>query len=59
MSSILMPSSSITIEGRYMTLKKMHQQKQKELLKQYEKEKKKLKAGGKCTVQAEKQQRKP
>lgn len=42
-----------------MTLKKMHQQKQKELLKQYEKEKKKLKAGGKCTVQAEKQQRKP
>lgn len=44
--------------GNYMTFKKMYQQKQKELLKQYEKQEKKLKelkAGGKSTKQAEKQ----
>lgn len=38
-----------------MTFKKMYQQKQKELLKQYEKQEKKLKelkAGGKSTKQA-------
>uniref|UniRef100_A0A452F1A1 ATP-binding cassette sub-family F member 1 n=1 Tax=Capra hircus TaxID=9925 RepID=A0A452F1A1_CAPHI len=41
--------------GNYMTFKKMYQQKQKELLKQYEKQEKKLKelkAGGKSTKQA-------
>ncbi|XP_066031000.1 LOW QUALITY PROTEIN: ATP-binding cassette sub-family F member 1, partial [Chamaea fasciata] len=44
--------------GNYMTFKKMYQQKQKELLKQFEKQEKKLrdlKAGGKSTKQAEKQ----
>ncbi|KAL1765710.1 ATP-binding cassette sub-family F member 1 isoform X1 [Sigmodon hispidus] len=44
--------------GNYMTFKKMYQQKQKDLLKQYEKQEKKLKelkAGGKSTKQAEKQ----
>ncbi|KAM6184018.1 ATP-binding cassette sub-family F member 1 isoform 5-T5 [Erethizon dorsatum] len=44
--------------GNYMTFKKMYQQKQKGLLKQYEKQEKKLKelkAGGKSTKQAEKQ----
>ncbi|XP_048343208.1 ATP-binding cassette sub-family F member 1 [Sphaerodactylus townsendi] len=44
--------------GNYMTFKKMYQQKQKEMLKQYEKQEKKLKdlkAGGKSTKQAEKQ----
>ncbi|XP_074122413.1 ATP-binding cassette sub-family F member 1-like [Sminthopsis crassicaudata] len=44
--------------GNYMNFKKMYQQKQKELLKQYEKQEKKLKelkAGGKSTKQAEKQ----
>uniref|UniRef100_A0A8I3WH34 ATP-binding cassette sub-family F member 1 n=1 Tax=Callithrix jacchus TaxID=9483 RepID=A0A8I3WH34_CALJA len=44
--------------GNYMIFKKMYQQKQKELLKQYEKQEKKLKelkAGGKSTKQAEKQ----
>uniref|UniRef100_A0A8C6QX92 ATP-binding cassette sub-family F member 1 n=2 Tax=Nannospalax galili TaxID=1026970 RepID=A0A8C6QX92_NANGA len=44
--------------GNYMTFKKMYQQKQKELLKQYEKQEKRLKglkAGGKSTKQAEKQ----
>ncbi|KAH0630407.1 hypothetical protein JD844_013409 [Phrynosoma platyrhinos] len=43
--------------GNYMTFKKMYQQKQKELLKQYEKQEKKLKdlkAGGKSTKQAQK-----
>ncbi|KAM7135601.1 ATP-binding cassette sub-family F member 1 isoform 1-T1 [Molossus nigricans] len=46
--------------GNYMTFKKMYQQKQKELLKQYEKQEKKLKelkAGGKSAKQAEKQTR--
>nr|XP_005515598.2 ATP-binding cassette sub-family F member 1-like [Columba livia] len=41
--------------GNYMTFKKMYQQKQKELLKQFEKQEKKLrdlKAGGKSTKQA-------
>ncbi|XP_026144912.1 ATP-binding cassette sub-family F member 1-like isoform X3 [Carassius auratus] len=44
--------------GNYLTFKKMYVQKQKELLKQYEKQEKKLKdlkAGGKSTKQAEKQ----
>ncbi|XP_068779965.1 ATP-binding cassette sub-family F member 1 [Struthio camelus] len=44
--------------GNYMAFKKMYQQKQKELLKQFEKQEKKLrdlKAGGKSTKQAEKQ----
>ncbi|KAM7178886.1 LOW QUALITY PROTEIN: ATP-binding cassette sub-family F member 1 [Macrochelys suwanniensis] len=43
--------------GNYMTFKKMYQQKQKELLKHYEKQKKlkDLKAGGKSMKQAEKQ----
>ncbi|XP_014118531.1 PREDICTED: ATP-binding cassette sub-family F member 1-like, partial [Pseudopodoces humilis] len=44
--------------GNYMTFKKMYQQKQKELMKQFEKQEKKLrdlKAGGKSTKQAEKQ----
>ncbi|XP_067267447.1 ATP-binding cassette sub-family F member 1 isoform X1 [Chanodichthys erythropterus] len=44
--------------GNYLTFKKMYIQKQKELLKQYEKQEKKLKdlkAGGKSTKQAEKQ----
>nr|DBA20564.1 TPA: hypothetical protein GDO54_017328 [Pyxicephalus adspersus] len=44
--------------GNYMTFKKMYQQKQKEMLKQYEKQEKKLKelkAGGKSSKQAEKQ----
>ncbi|CAH6790167.1 Abcf1 [Phodopus roborovskii] len=44
--------------GNYMTFKKMYLQKQKELMKQYEKQEKKLKelkAGGKSTKQAEKQ----
>ncbi|XP_006011872.1 ATP-binding cassette sub-family F member 1 isoform X2 [Latimeria chalumnae] len=44
--------------GNYMTFKKMYLQKQKELLKQYEKQEKKLKdlkAGGKSSKQAEKQ----
>ncbi|XP_077052458.1 ATP-binding cassette sub-family F member 1 isoform X1 [Siphateles boraxobius] len=44
--------------GNYLTFKKMYAQKQKELLKQYEKQEKKLKdlkAGGKSTKQAEKQ----
>ncbi|XP_066530661.1 ATP-binding cassette sub-family F member 1 isoform X2 [Hoplias malabaricus] len=44
--------------GNYLAFKKMHVQKQKELLKQYEKQEKKLKdlkAGGKSTKQAEKQ----
>ncbi|KAG9472381.1 hypothetical protein GDO78_019819 [Eleutherodactylus coqui] len=44
--------------GNYMTFKKMYQQKQKELQKQYEKQEKKLKdlkAGGKSAKQAEKQ----
>ncbi|XP_051949237.1 ATP-binding cassette sub-family F member 1 isoform X1 [Xyrauchen texanus] len=44
--------------GNYLTFKKMYGQKQKELLKQYEKQEKKLKdlkAGGKSTKQAEKQ----
>ncbi|XP_061875671.1 ATP-binding cassette sub-family F member 1 [Colius striatus] len=44
--------------GNYMTFKKMYEQKQKELLKQFEKQEKKLrdlKAGGKSTKQAEKQ----
>ncbi|KAL6457483.1 hypothetical protein MHYP_G00344460 [Metynnis hypsauchen] len=44
--------------GNYLAFKKMYVQKQKELLKQYEKQEKKLKdlkAGGKSTKQAEKQ----
>ncbi|PIO37903.1 hypothetical protein AB205_0112520, partial [Aquarana catesbeiana] len=44
--------------GNYMTFKKMYQQKQKEMLKQYEKQEKKLKdlkAGGKSSKQAVKQ----
>ncbi|KAK1804938.1 hypothetical protein P4O66_019309 [Electrophorus voltai] len=44
--------------GNYLTFKKMYVQKQKELLKQYEKQEKKLKelkAGGRSTKQAEKQ----
>ncbi|XP_041068894.1 ATP-binding cassette sub-family F member 1 isoform X3 [Carcharodon carcharias] len=44
--------------GNYNTFKKMYQQKQKELLKLYEKQEKRLKdlkAGGKSTKQAEKQ----
>ncbi|XP_030644653.1 ATP-binding cassette sub-family F member 1 [Chanos chanos] len=44
--------------GNYLAFKKMYIQKQKELLKQYEKQEKKLrdlKAGGKSTKQAEKQ----
>ncbi|KAM3911006.1 ATP-binding cassette sub-family F member 1 [Leptodactylus fuscus] len=44
--------------GNYMTFKKMYQQKQKELQKQYDKQEKKLKelkAGGKSAKQAEKQ----
>ncbi|XP_028820386.1 ATP-binding cassette sub-family F member 1 isoform X2 [Denticeps clupeoides] len=44
--------------GNYLTFKKMYVQKQKELMKQYEKQEKKLKdlkAGGKSTKQAEKQ----
>ncbi|CAI9621566.1 unnamed protein product, partial [Staurois parvus] len=44
--------------GNYMAFKKMYQQKQKEMLKQYEKQEKKLKdlkAGGKSSKQAEKQ----
>ncbi|XP_057210328.1 ATP-binding cassette sub-family F member 1 isoform X2 [Triplophysa rosa] len=44
--------------GNYLTFKKMYVQKQKELLKLYEKQEKKLKdlkAGGKSTKQAEKQ----
>lgn len=44
--------------GNYLTFKKMYIQKQKELLKLYEKQEKKLKdlkAGGKSTKQAEKQ----
>lgn len=44
--------------GNYMTFKKMYQQKQKELQKQYDKQEKKLKelkAGGKSSKQAEKQ----
>ncbi|NXD46608.1 ABCF1 protein, partial [Copsychus sechellarum] len=44
--------------GAAVTFKKMYQQKQKELLKQFEKQEKKLrdlKAGGKSTKQAEKQ----
>ncbi|XP_051992718.1 ATP-binding cassette sub-family F member 1-like isoform X2 [Xyrauchen texanus] len=44
--------------GNYLTFKKMYVQKQKELLKQFEKQEKKLKdlkAGGKSTKQAEKQ----
>ncbi|XP_053346020.1 ATP-binding cassette sub-family F member 1 isoform X2 [Clarias gariepinus] len=44
--------------GNYLTFKKMYVQKQKELLKQYEKQEKRLKelkAGGKSTKQAEKQ----
>ncbi|NXE99884.1 ABCF1 protein, partial [Menura novaehollandiae] len=44
--------------GGWVTFKKMYQQKQKELLKQFEKQEKKLrdlKAGGKSTKQAEKQ----
>ena len=58
-SSTWTPSGSITTGAiNYMTFKKMYQQKQKELLKQYEKQEKKLKelkAGGKSTKQAEKQ----
>ncbi|KAM9326394.1 ATP-binding cassette sub-family F member 1 [Gastrophryne carolinensis] len=44
--------------GNYMTFKKMYQQKQKEMQKQYDKQEKKLKelkAGGKSSKQAEKQ----
>ncbi|OCT67930.1 hypothetical protein XELAEV_18039228mg [Xenopus laevis] len=44
--------------GNYMTFKKMYQQKQKEMQKQYDKQEKKLKdlkAGGKSAKQAEKQ----
>ncbi|KAM8793806.1 ATP-binding cassette sub-family F member 1 [Eudromia elegans] len=46
--------------GNYMAFKKMYEQKQRELLKQFEKQEKKLrdlKAGGKSTKQAEKQTR--
>ncbi|CAH2314291.1 ATP-binding cassette sub-family F member 1 [Pelobates cultripes] len=44
--------------GNYMTFKKMYQQKQKEMQKQYDKQEKRLKelkAGGKSSKQAEKQ----
>nr|XP_034958036.1 ATP-binding cassette sub-family F member 1-like [Zootoca vivipara] len=59
LKSSLHPSASLfTPPPTPVTFKKMYQQKQKELLKQYEKQEKKLKdlkAGGKSTKQAEKQ----
>lgn len=53
-----LPNMSVPGCPTPVTFKKMYQQKQKELLKQYEKQEKKLKelkAGGKSTKQAEKQ----